>query len=234
MKKLAFFTIALILMVATATAQDGQILKKNFTIQKGVPTLRLIGTTPILNFGTIGGKIDWYNAGVSDVTLTHSANTLTLAGGNLVLPAPPLVGTINMAKIYTVTKTIGAIGVAGCDFNFATAANTTQQVIDLGSIVPARARVIDVIMQTDVTWAGTSITAFTCEAGNASSGNQFFADTDIITAGLIAQTAVGAGFTLVAVNAAATKVYIGGAPTGGNWSALLAGKATVYVTYIVY
>lgn len=126
---------------------------------------------------------------------------------------------------------IGAVGVAGCDFNFATAANTTQQVIDLGAIIPAFCRVRDVVVVTKTAWAGTSITAFTVEAGNSSSGAQFFADTDLIAADAIGQTAVGAGYTPTAIVAAASKVYISAAPTGGNWAALLAGKANVYVTY---
>lgn len=126
---------------------------------------------------------------------------------------------------------IGAVGVAGCDFNVVTAANTTQQVINLGAIVPARSRVRDVVWVTDVLFAGTSITAVTVEAGNSSSGAQFFADTDVILKDAIGQTAVGAGYTPVAIVAAASNVYIGIAPTGGNWAALLAGKASVYVTY---
>jgi len=134
-------------------------------------------------------------------------------------------------SIKSIKKTIGAVGVAGCDFNFVTAANTTQQVIDLGAIVPAKSRVRDVVFVTDVAWAGTSITAFTVEAGNSSSGAQFFADTDLIAANAIGQTAVGAGYTPVAIVIGASHVYIGAAPTGGNWAALLAGKASVYVTY---
>jgi len=133
--------------------------------------------------------------------------------------------------IKTQKFTIGAVGVAGCDFNFATAANTTQQVIDLGAIIPAKSRVRDVVWVTDVAFAGTSITAFTVEAGNASSGAQFWADADLIAENAIGQTAVGAGFTPTAIVIAASHVYISGAPTGGNFAALLAGKASVYVTY---
>jgi hypothetical protein len=35
-------------------------------------------------------------------------------------------------SVQTVKKTIGGVGVAGCDFNFATAANQNEQAIDLG------------------------------------------------------------------------------------------------------
>lgn len=48
------------------------------------------------------------------------------------------------SNIKTIKKTIGGVGVAGCDFNFATAANVTEQVIDLGSIIPALARILDI------------------------------------------------------------------------------------------
>ena len=137
-----------------------------------------------------------------------------------------------MARIMQVTKTIGAVGVAGCDYNFVTAANTTQQIINLGAIVPAFARIISVDFITDVLWAGTSITVFTVEAGNSSSGAQFFADTDLILANAIGQPAVGAGYTLLAISKDPTTVYVSAAPTGGNWSALTAGKGTVVITYI--
>lgn len=51
---------------------------------------------------------------------------------------------VAFSNVKTIKKTIGAVGVAGCDFNFATAANVTEQVINLGAIVPALARVLDV------------------------------------------------------------------------------------------
>lgn len=51
---------------------------------------------------------------------------------------------IPFSNVKTVKKTIGGVGVAGCDFNFATAANANEQVIDLGSIIPALARPLDV------------------------------------------------------------------------------------------
>lgn len=135
-------------------------------------------------------------------------------------------------KIVTKTYTIGAVGVAGCDFNFVTAANTTAQPIDLGAIIPAFARVLDVVAVTTTTFAGTGISAFGVTGGTATGGTQYFGSADLITANAINQVAVGAGFTWLAISGSATHVWIGGAPTGGNWSALLAGKLTIYVTYI--
>lgn len=48
------------------------------------------------------------------------------------------------SNIKTVKKTIGGVGVEDCDFNFATAANANQQNLDLGAIIPAFARVLDI------------------------------------------------------------------------------------------
>lgn len=53
-------------------------------------------------------------------------------------------GGVPCTNVKTVKKTIGGVGVTGCDFNFSTAANVTEQVIDLGAIIPALARVLDV------------------------------------------------------------------------------------------
>src|SRR5512140_405747 len=75
--------------------------------------------------------------------------------------------TANVALRMVKTKafTIGAVGVAGCAVNFATAANNTQQVIELVSAVPSTARVLDVVWKTNRAFAGTTITAFTMECG---------------------------------------------------------------------
>lgn len=51
---------------------------------------------------------------------------------------------IAFSNVKTVKKTVGAPGVAGCDFNFTSANNITEQVINLGAIIPAFARVLDV------------------------------------------------------------------------------------------
>lgn len=137
---------------------------------------------------------------------------------------------IACSNVKTVKITIGAVGVAGCDKNFTAAANTNEQVIDLGAIVPALARVLDVKTRTEVAFAGTSLSALVMETGNSSSGAQFIASATIMAANAI--TAANLTTMNVAPAAAASKVYCAATPTGANWSAITAGKVAVYVTYI--
>lgn len=134
--------------------------------------------------------------------------------------------------VRTIKKTIGAVGVAGCDFNFATAANTTEQVIDLGSIIPAHARVLDIFTKTTTAFAGTGLSALVAETGSSSSGAEYIASATIKAAGAITQPAVGASFTLTAIAGTAGKVYVSATPTGANWAAVTAGKMEVFVTII--
>ena len=135
---------------------------------------------------------------------------------------------VAFSNVKTVKYTIGAPGIADCDFNFASAANTTEQVIDLGAIIPVMARVLDVKSHTELPFVGVS--TMVAEAGSSSSGNQFIASATIkaknaITA--VAQT----GALNVAPNKAATHVYVAGTP-GSNWSLLTNGKVAYYVTYV--
>jgi hypothetical protein len=64
---------------------------------------------------------------------------------------------VEFSNLKTVKKTIGGVGVAGCDFNFASAANANEQVIDLGAIIPAFARVLDVKTRTKAAFNSKSI-----------------------------------------------------------------------------
>ena len=64
---------------------------------------------------------------------------------------------VGFSNVKTVKKTIGGVGVADCDFNFATAANVTEQVIDLGAIIPAFARILDAKTVTPAVFNSKSI-----------------------------------------------------------------------------
>jgi hypothetical protein len=132
--------------------------------------------------------------------------------------------------VKTVKKTIGNRTVTGTDFVFVTAANTTEQIIDLGAIVPAYARILDVIVVTDA--AFTNLGALSTDVGTSSGGGELIAAADNTALNALLQPVVGATFTLVAISGSAGHVYVNVTPTN-NWnSATPVGKMSVYVTYI--
>ena len=132
------------------------------------------------------------------------------------------------SNVKTKKFTIGAPGVAGCDFNFTSAENTTEQVIDLGAITPALARIIDVKTVTEVAFSAAA-TTLVMETGTSSSGNQLIASATILAANAI--TAANAATLNITPSATAGHVYCAATP-GANWSGIVAGKVSVYVTYI--
>lgn len=139
-------------------------------------------------------------------------------------------GGVPCTNVKTKKFTIGAPGVTGCNFNFTSAANTTEQVIDLGnSVVPALARILDVKTVTEVAFTPDP-TTLVMETGTSSSGAELIASATIKAANAI--TACAHTFALsVAPNAAASHVYCSATP-GANWSTITAGKVAVYITYI--
>jgi hypothetical protein len=133
-------------------------------------------------------------------------------------------------NLKTAVKTIGVYGKAGCDFNFTNPANMTAQNIDLGSIVPAHARVLEVKVICNETPTGLVSMALT--AGNVSAGAQFMASIQCYTLNTVVATLLALLWTVIPTNAA-SKVWIGATP-GANWSldTTNVGKWTVYVTYL--
>jgi len=66
------------------------------------------------------------------------------------------INDVTFTGLKTVKKTIGAVGVTGVDFNFATADNVTEQVIDLGAIIPAQSKLLYAKMVTETAFAHKS------------------------------------------------------------------------------
>jgi len=133
-------------------------------------------------------------------------------------------------RIKTVKKTIGNVGVTGCDYNFTSAANKTEQCINLGAIIPAKARLIDVFVFTDA--AFTNLGALTSDVGLTTGTNGLITAADNTALNAILQPAVGAAFTLIAISASAQNVWVNVVPAN-NWnSATPVGKMSVYITYI--
>ena len=135
----------------------------------------------------------------------------------------------NYGRIKTVKVTLGGVAVAGCDFNFVTAANQNEQPINLGALVPAKAQLLSVYTFTDTAFTGA--VSLGVKIGTGTGGTEIAASADVIAANAINQTAVGAGFTLVAITAAAKNIWLSATP-GANWSLATAGKLTCYITFI--
>lgn len=137
---------------------------------------------------------------------------------------------VAFSNIKTVKTIIGVYGKAGCDFNFTNPANTTAQNLDLGSIIPAYARVLEVKIVNEESPLGLVSMALT--AGNASAGAQFLASAQCFSLTTVIATLLALLWT-VAPAAAASKIWIGATP-GANWSldTTNVGKWSVYTTYI--
>jgi hypothetical protein len=144
-------------------------------------------------------------------------------------PRQLTLGSVAISNLKTVKVLIGGVGVAGCDFNFATASNTSEQVINLGAIIPALARVIDIKTHTEIGFHANSV-SLAAEVGNSSSGHEFIGSATVMALDAINKMAHD-HFLTVAPAAAASNVYVAVTP-GANWSNVTLGRIAVYITYL--
>jgi hypothetical protein len=163
----------------------------------------------------------------NDITL-QNGETISNATDGKVLVSGVLSATTSVAYVVkTIKKTIGGIGITA-DFNFVTAANTNEQVINLGAIIPAKARIADIFTFTDAVFTGA--TTLVAETGITSSGAELIGSATIYATNAITYTP-NAGAFVLAPSASASSIYVSATP-GANWSGVTAGKVSVYVTYI--
>ena len=134
----------------------------------------------------------------------------------------------NWGRIVTRRIVVGGVVVAGCDFNFVTAANQNEQPIDLGAIIPAKAIPLHVYLFTNNVFTG-AIT-LVADVGLTTGAANFIASATIYAANAVLAPAA-ASLPLVAPLATAQHVWVNATP-GANWSLVTAGKVTVYVTFI--
>lgn len=174
---------------------------------------------------TILTKVDKLDEAIgADASVTGQAKNISTSNSIYANMA-----SIDLYKsVRTIKKTIGAVGLAGMDYNFATAEDMVEQVITLTNIVPEKARILDVTMYTDAIW--TNAVTLGVEVGTSSSGNQLIASTDMKAAMAIVATA-NAGVFIAQPSASASSIYVSATP-GANWSAVTAGSLSVYITIL--
>ena len=135
----------------------------------------------------------------------------------------------------TLKYTIGALGVASCDYNATTEAGKTQQNFQLGGadIIPGFGRAIDVVVACTTKWqdTGTGDETLGTEVGSASSGAEYLASAnidDVADINSLAADSLGH----IQATVAASSVWIGLTPATYNWEDLDDGITTIYVTFI--
>lgn len=131
-------------------------------------------------------------------------------------------------NLLTIKKIIGHPGDTRTDFNFTSAANTDPQNLDLGAIIPARARVIAVEM---ICLQTATVVDLAFKVGNASAGEQFIASAscahgnDVI--GIIDATKPAA---VIMDWWNPTHIWVQGVITTTLWNAVSAGKWVIFIT----
>lgn len=128
------------------------------------------------------------------------------------------------SNVVTVSYTIGMPGVTGVDQNFTSAANTTEQSLQLGSsaIIPANSPITSIVLECTEAPTGGVVTA---DVGNTSGGDEWMSVIDMGTLNNINSVS-----TQVAAKVAASSIYVSMTP-GSNWNTYTAGKYKVWITY---
>jgi len=136
--------------------------------------------------------------------------------------------------VRTVKKTVGWSGAnpTTVDFLLPSDANTTPANIDLGSIIPINARIIDGFVKcTSASTFSGGPTTLVAGIGNASGGAQISTSGTIYALDAIRGT--GASLTApIGISASASKVWLTDVTPGANWSTQTAGVYTVYITFV--
>jgi hypothetical protein len=131
------------------------------------------------------------------------------------------------SRLKVIKKTIGAIGVKGCDFNFATSSGHSEQVIDICSL-PKKAFIQTVWTFTKVAFA--TVSNFVAEIGTTSSGAQLVSSATIKAAEAVTSTQYTIPLEVDPVNSV-VHIYVSADPDGA-WSGITSGIMEVYVAYI--
>lgn len=120
---------------------------------------------------------------------------------------------------------IGKPALAGCDFNFAAAADHVQQDLDIGFVIPAFCKIISIAVECLTAVVGVS--HLQISVGNVSAGQQYILKTNCdALAAILNNGVLPADVWVTPVN-----IFLGGDPTDNTWNDITAGKWKLIITY---
>jgi len=136
----------------------------------------------------------------------------------------------NGGKVQSFLSKVVTVGLdgSGADVEISPDANQTQQNISLGAILPAKARLIDAIVECTTTFDTGTVDA---QLGNASGGTQIIASANCDASGDLLGVAISSNMIL-AINTSASSVWIGLVRGVANWDTLTTGALKVKIAYI--
>lgn len=181
--------------------------------------------------GVVTGDFQfWGSAASYDIVVTKDDGTGSFKIKGVTPPVEryimPYSGYANILRTRVIS--VGHPGETGTDFAFTSAANTTQQLLDLGPLIPPYARVLDVtVICTQTVTAST----MTFDVGNAGDGAQWVESSTAVDALGETVSMDAAGAFNVAISSSLQDVYLNGTP-GANWENYLAGEWFVIITYL--
>lgn len=170
---------------------------------------------------TVSGGIQYIGGNVNITNGTLTALSLNVA-------------TDVYIEVKTVIKTFDVNAAdASDDYQFDnTAANASEQTIEIASAIPAYAEILSAQVRCFETLVSSGTDVMAIDVGTSDGGAEILATADTDTANDINATAAGTGPEVVATNAARS-VWVNATPSA-NWDTLTEGRWSVMVTYIDY
>jgi len=206
------------------------------------------GTRQELVTPSFTGAVEITGSISASTTITAGAGAIVTSGGLTVTAGGILVtagglhvvaGNIkeNGSYYHLVKSAVFTLGgpwnTGECDFEFVSvAADHVAENLDLGALIPAKARVLDVSVRCSEAFvtAVPGVVEMLLLVGNASAGNQFIASASCNTLNEVIGMAA-AGACAVAISNAVQNIWVQGDPDT-NWDTISAGRLQIVITYL--
>jgi hypothetical protein len=219
---------------------DGNIFSNN-TVQSGAAMTHIIDSLDG-NFNKFSNLTIWDVANDAPTAVTCEVigynnyiqgNDITLQGFVNTGYGNEIIDNLTVNPFHTIKKLIG-VSPSGRPQVFSNHADSDAETIDLGAIIPAKARILTIDITCVEPLGGSGAHEILFNVGNTSGGSEFItsiSDDDYLEVIGISDPHLPA--VIVPNWASATNVYVTANPDA-NWSTYTDGKWNIYITYIEY